>query len=544
MKILEAVKRAFYWLVEGNPPEPSKAHPPYKRRPSTPATGVGARKRPRVPADDFYLFERLKQEAAMFPQRVRRHNGSLGSAELIDQILALMFGLQKPTVVMTGDWLITAINNAYSEEQASLTLRYRIIYVYAAQASGDESLARLHSQINKQLCDRLIDRLFHQDDQKFSEHAPALARYIRQLCQTEGSKRDRNYQFEETRQHLIQYLASFMDYRLCPRRVAFPSDESGTVFFVGCNPIHDRVEIARREDELKAGVPSGKGREMQVNLALTISATTDDDKPLRINAHEFREKGHTPRPVRELCLGDWQEDWTFTVGAAEHDEIQCIEFKHEFHTVRINGLREELGRWSFLEEGWDRLPSWLQVQRKREGVLSKSLFAFLNRPAVIPQITLTARALPVGISQDALANIPRYIQDQFSGETIRAAVEACRDHLWLVRVEGGNVYRVFKEPPRSWERKMLPSKDSFRVAGFDYEWRAAQGENVPPRFCGLLFLYPEDNEKGFYVQDLAVGQGARVPISTDLFPDISHLDVLLGSNGVVTLVFMTQILPK
>jgi hypothetical protein len=485
------------------------------------------------------LFDRLMTEGRTSGHTRRVRSDVLQGTKLADEVIWLMFNLQKPSGAnwQTTNALVDALNHR------TLVTTTRVFYIYVDESSPIPS--------GDTISDMFYERLADLSQQSTSLFNFLNDRFSLQQQQTRTrAATDFNPADPDQRQLLINLLRC--QFSVC--RKSFPPQGIDHIFIVGRMPLHDVVEIERLrfKQQIRATSSNNQDQPVEIYLAVTVKAAGRyEDHSLRFNAHRFGKRDdNSPQREYNLYIGNWRTDWEFSIGAAEHDEIQHSSMADTGAKVKLNNLQINGARWNYQPSN-TLIPSWLTIHHNdatrvtgegirlcfvRPPVLDNPLSNVLDRRQFRQEISLIGRVLPY--SQGQLQQFHEVTDHGFRAAVkllkVAAAIEV-RNSVWLVNTEDKGVFRVFQNERNQWEAAGLENGATFQSDETEYRWNAT-GKNIyPERFVGALTIYPSPREVLGYKKQLNVDKDAEgfLVAHNREFSGAINPDLTLGHSGVV-----------
>jgi hypothetical protein len=496
-----------------------------------------------APSPDHALFKRLYDESShhSYVRRVKTET-LLAGTRLTDEIIMLMFNLQNPS----GTYVQSSLLEALDQRQLSNPLS--VVYIYL------DAETPFHSAYELQ--DRFYDRIM-----ALSKKSTSLLRFIDERYQLylDAPRNQRTDRFDpdnedrasEFRGMLVNLFACH--FSVC--RKDFPRESTDYIFIVGRMPMYDSQEMDRYRLRQRQGVRQNNQSARDIYLAVTVKADGHHEgKPIRFNAHRFGDSSdNSPQREFSLYIGNWRTDWEFSIGSAEHDEIQHTDMLDRAERLRLNNLQITNNHWDYVPMN-PNLPNWIKffnrdVTRtpKEEGirlccvkppVLNHPLVNVISRQQFRQEISLIGRMLPNsgGQLQRFRDVTDRLLRAAVRNLTVTSAIEV-RSSLWLIVIDDNKVMRVSQTDQRNWEAAALDHGATFSVGDTEYRWHARRTNLYPDRFAGTLSIYPAAPEASSFKKQLNVDQDAEgFLVSFDgQFERTINPDDLLGRNGVVSI---------
>ena len=527
------------------------------KRPETPTNGTGGPAKPEKdkvepPPERFDpLFPRLDRAVKDDDRDVRvLQVEDLHDSRLADELIGLMFDQRYERGKYTTNWLVDALAG-----QSSLDMRRRAFYIYVDEKTSIRS--------GRELRRDFYARLF-----KLSEknQVPPLYDYLNAIFVSRLGTLKPGEVFKPEEVEHCAAMPYFMPCLISVHPKKFPPEGRAKVFIVGRSPLHDVLSIERREEELSRintvieELHSNDSKEDAiVKVAATVRAYAQQkDRRVSFNAHYFQTNDARTRLEQRLYIGDWPTDCEISIGSAEHDEIQCAALGERADKATLRNIFFRSRRWDYTFKEPETLPPWFSVKEaketpnvnpesegvhigvKRNGSARQRLYDLVRKSGFIPEVRLTARVLPTQMDDNMISYLleatPRDFRDLVEVGKLSSIMEVYHDIFWLARTERGEFFRLEKRNGR-WVKDNVRDGEDIAIGEYKYTWRLAKDDIIPPRFCGILYIDPPDNEKPLYAEQLAVDVGAEevaLAFGRPFPPDI-HPDATLGTEGVVRL---------
>ena len=537
MKVLNRIKDVFGFFLGRDIPGPDL--PP-------PVDPNGHLHDPRPPTSvppDHALFKRLYAESQSTAHSyVRRVQTDIlkNRMRLIDELIMLMFNLQRPTGTFVQSSLIEAL------DRYRLSTFWSVLYIYVDE---DIDVPTTH-QLQVSFYDRIME---------LSKKSRNLQSFINERYQLH-QRQPGNQVSEEFNPHDNEratvyrgLIVNLFGCQFSISRKDFPEGSTDNIFIVGRMPLYDKLQMIRVGQPPRE--PENNQESQGVYLAVTVKADGHHEgKPIRFNAHRFGSySDNSPQREFSLYIGNWRTDWEFSFGAAEHDEIQHTAMLERAARLRLNNLQISINHWDYRPQ-IPQLPKWIKFfnhdetrKPRQEGIrlcfvkppaLFHPLVNVIGRQQFRQEISLIGRMLP-----SAGGQLHRFLDVTDSGLrssvrnlNVTSAIEV-RDSLWLIKTEDNKVIRVSQPDQRRWETATLDHGATFTVGNTEYKWHAKRANLYPDGFAGALSIYPSTEEVRSYRQQLNVDKDAEgFLVSFDgPFERKINPDDLLGRNGVVTI---------
>lgn len=492
------------------------------------------------------LFRRLDRDSKQQPYVRRLYAKARQESVLVDEIISLMFLVERTQDTYTEDRLIAALNR-----KQSLNLHWNAFYIYVEK--------NFPLEIERGITQSFYDRLagLSRDVRAVQDFVNERRRYKQRIAgATEEPFEPENPVHRRTMKNFLPCYFSFC-------RKEFERSMEDQAFIVGRKPLHDRDEINRYEreraddNEQRKQYGSALGDDAATALlAATVTALGRyKGKRVNLNAHRFDSiDDGSPQPEGVIYAGNWLKDWEISIGAAEHDEVRCEPLEDKAAKALISNLMlANKQRWTYNFRPPEGLPDWFKCYDKKtederdeaadsvsvyflmHGGLDQPLLDFIGRRQFRQEIKLVARALPVLEGQLSEMNeiSERSFRAALEGLVLAAAIEV-RPEFWLVRTEAGEVLRLIRRDG-AWERTALANSIKFNVGNFTYMWNGA-GDFDLPQYAGLLYIYPPDKEVKDFNRSLNADVNADGLLIAYEQPFASRVnpDRTLGSKGVVS----------
>ena len=501
----------------------------------------GSEPEPQTVSSDHALFMRLFNESSS-PGYVRRVKTEiLQSKKLIDEVIMLIFNLQKPTGNFVQSSLIEAL------DRRTLSTFRSVVYIYVDEDTDIPSAYQLQVSFYDRIMElgRESANLLSFIDERYQLYLPA----------------DQSDTFDPNNAVRARYfrgvLVNLFECQFSVCRKDFPAGSTDYIFIVGRMPLYDSQQLGRYRERPRQGTRENIQESQDIYLAATVKADGHHEgKPIRFNAHRFGSKSdNSPQREFSLYVGNWRTDWEFSIGSAEHDEIQHTSMLDRADRLRLNNLQisSSNNRWEYLIIN-PKLPKWIKFfehdetrKQRQEGIrlccvkpptLNHPLLNVISRQQFRQEISLIGRMLPNSGGQ-----LQRF-QD-ITDATLRAAVGDLNvtsaievgDSLWLIMTNDNRVMRVTQVDQRRWDPTPLDHGSRFTVGDIEYRWHAGRNNLYPDGFAGALSIYPATTEAQSFKKQLNVDKDAEgFLVSFDgPFERKINPDDLLGRNGVVTI---------
>lgn len=492
---------------------------------------------------DHELFMRLFEESNS-PSYVRRVKTEiLQTGKLVDEVIMLIFNLQKPTGGFVQNSLIEAL-----DRRKLLTFR-SVVYIYV-----DENVELLPSAYQLQVS--FYDRIMELSAQSANLQSFIDERYQLHLESNQSDTFDPNN--ADRAREFRGLLVNLLECQFSVCRKDFPAGSTDYVFLVGRMPLYDSQQMTRYyRDRTRQVTPVNVQEPQDIYLAATVKADGHHEgKPLRFNAHRFGSKSdNSPQREFSLYIGNWRTDWEFSIGSAEHDEIQHSAMLNRAERLKLNSLQisKRNNRWEYVISN-PKLPDWIKFfdhdatrKPRQEGIrlccvkpptLNNPLLNVISRQQFRQEISLIGRMLPSsgGQLQRFQDAIDSRLRAAVGDLNVVSAIEV-RDSLWLIVTDDQRVMRVSQNDQRRWESVPLAHAARFAIGDTEYRWHAGRSNLYPNGFAGALSIYPATAEAQSFKKQLNVDKDAEgFLVSFDgPFDRKINPDDLLGRNGVVTI---------
>lgn len=488
---------------------------------------------------------------------------------LVDEIISLMFGLTSSRG-FTFEKLVEELR-----KKSRLRLERSAFYIYMDRNSrlASTDIIELSENFYKRLL-KLIkretelikgeveqikdeDERRKEEEERLKENAP-----LRNLVEVYYQSATKSFDPDKiSRDELRMFLPCY--FSICPKN--FPKGMSDWVFIAGRLPIHNNNEIRRWEQRQK-DINEGEAQSESSGgviprvwyLARVETGGARKDSRVRLNAHKFAfVNASVPQSENELYIGNWRNTIDLSIGAAEHDEIQCPALEDKCFTSRINLQPEADGDWKVTNEKPAGLPEWfkyytpeilldipcaaneVKVCVKSYGGKYKLLTDFITRKEFPQELKLMARVLPDNTGQ--LADFWEVSDKDFLDVSrdisalVVTAIEVQRDMFWLVRTNNDRVFCIVKEGQR-WVKELLTDGKEVNVGTISYLWKPAAAANTYPSWVKGLLHIRADAQRQNFVRLLIGQRGAELPIDGDVLPQFRiNPDTTLGKAGIVKL---------
>lgn len=536
MKVLNRIKDALGFIL-GRDIEPDIPPPvdPNGHLPDPPP--------PTSVSPDRALFKRLYAESQSAGHSyVRRVQTDIlkNRMRLIDELIMLMFNLQRPTGTFVQSSLIEAL------DRQPLSTFWSVLYIYV-----DEDIdVPTSNQLQVSFYDRIMDL------SKISTHLQSFINERYQLHQRQPGNQVSEEFDPQNNERAIVYRGLIVNLLGCQFSISrkdFPEGSTDNIFIVGRMPLYDKLQMIRVGQQTRE--PENNQESPGVYLAVTVKADGHHEgKPLRFNAHRFGSySDNSPQREFSLYIGNWRTDWEFSFGAAEHDEIQHTAMLEKAARLRLNNLQISINHWDYRPQ-IPNLPKWIKFfnndetrKPKQEGIrlcfvkppaLFHPLVNVIGRQQFRQEISLIGRMLPSegGQLHRFLAVTDSALRTSVRNLDVTSAIEV-RDSLWLIKTNDNQIMRVSQPDQRRWEIATLDHGSTFTIGNTEYKWHAKRANLYPDGFAGALSIYPSTAEVRSYKQQLNVDKDADGflvsfdgPFERKINPDDS-----LGRNGVVTI---------
>jgi hypothetical protein len=485
------------------------------------------------------LFERLILESKTQSYIRRVKSDVLLGTKLVDEIIWLMFNLQKSPGrnFLTTGALVEAL------DQRPLSTALRVFYVYV----DEQSEIPAANYISDTFYDRLAD---------LSEESTSLFRFLNERFRLQQLQTGTNptIEFAPDNPNHRKLLVSLLRCQFSVCRKPFPPQGFDHIFIVGRMPLHDVQEIERYRYVLQtrnATTVNTPGQPAEVYLAVTVkTAGRHEDSGLGFNAHRFGQRDdNSPQREYNLFIGNWRTDWEFSIGGAEHDEVYHSGMASASARIKLNNLQRDGARWVY-RPSTPSLPPWISLHHYdatretgdgirlcfvRPPTLDNPLLNVMNRRQFRQEISFIGRVLPH--SQGQLQQFNEITDPAFRAAfrdlRVTAAIQI-KDSLWLVNSREG-ASRVFLNDQSQWELANLEDGATFHIGEAEYRWQSAANDLYPQRFCGALSIYPSPREALAYKKQLNVdkdAEGFLVALNREFSLDMNP-DLTLGADGVV-----------
>ncbi len=505
---------------------------------------------------DERLYARLSAEA-MDKTGGTRKIKVCSSAELVDQLIALMFKLKDD-----GDgyrqndqndiWKLLRKNARRSRESGNtfrLKAHSKIFYTYYNGDAGTYT----PTDLSRAFYDRIYELAGMSSDQTAND-APSdqlrdaviaamkafIQNYINEGVEQMGQA-PIEFDPNDSGHRTLFKNALVCNFAFCPKKFSNAEDH----FIVGKNSIYDIREIKQKEarqrkEKMDGGELIDDTRDdTQVCVAYRyhVPEQSTDGARIQFNAHRFRSKENAlPKAELELLMSDVKTMYLLSAGSAEHDEIYCPDWS-ETQSIFLKNIQREDASWKGYQDP-EKLPEYMRAVK---GYRSQPLYSYLLKRIELsqfqPKIKFVSRVIPI---KGEVGEIEPFLALEVRDLAPVAAVEITHD-LWIILDSSSKPFR-FERTGANWTGKRLEENVRFTVGECTYFWKTAEDDvhlaMFSDKYAGLIVIEPGERQKAQYEQDLSVDKGAEsLPVANhDTFISKKIVnDPHLGTNGVVGL---------